>query len=214
MPQHVQTITVDSGFGVTTHNLFFYHDEPRTNRLLVLLPGRGYTSEHPLLYYLRKMGFERGYDVLSVEYGFQVNHTDLVPENITYLQQDVADAVTPVFERGYEHICITGKSLGTPLAAELARKNATDGVSLIQLTPIGGAMHGLGDIRTLAVIGTADSLYSPEIVEAFRESATVRWRVFEGLNHSLEYEGNWEKSLDSLHEIMTACAEFLAACHE
>jgi surfactin synthase thioesterase subunit len=214
MPQHIQTITVDSGFGVTTRNLFFHHEEPRSTRLVVLLPGRGYTTEHPVLYYLRKMAFARGYDVLSVEYGFQANNAELTPENIPYLQQDVAGAVAPVFERGYEHICVAGKSLGTPLAAELARRIVTDEVSLIQLTPIGGAMHGLGEIRTLAVIGTSDSLYSPEIVEAFRESRTVHWRVFEGLNHALEYDNDWGRSLDALREVMAACAEFLAACHE
>lgn len=214
MAQVTQIIKVNSGFGVTTHNVYTYHDAPRTNRLMIQLPGRGYTTNHPVLHYLRHMGLQRGYDVLSVAYGFQSANIELTPENIPYLQQDVAEAVRPVFQRGYEHITVIGKSMGTPLAAELARKIATDEVSLIQLTPIGGAMHGLGDIRTLAIIGTADSLYSAEVVAAFDRSPTVSWRVFEGLNHSLEHENNWEKSLDALRDVTSACAEFLAECHE
>jgi esterase/lipase len=202
------TIKVESRFGVTIHNLFLTHDAP-SDKLLIMLPGRGYTCEHPVMYYLRRSAMMQGYDVLSVQYGFQVANVELNAENAVYLQDDVRKAVEQTLPGGYREVCVAGKSLGTPLAAELARSLTNDSVSLIMLTPIGGAMQGLGDIRTLAIVGTADPLYRPEEVAAYENHAAVTWKVFEKLNHALEDENDWRNSLAALQNITGSCEVFL-----
>lgn len=202
-------ITVESRFGVTLSNVFITQDSP-SEKLLIMLPGRGYTCDHPVLYYLRRAAVQQGYDVLSVQYGFQTSGVDLNAENVAYLQHDVHQAAGQALARGYKRVCVAGKSLGTPLAAELARSRTQEAVSLLLLTPIGGAMQGLGSIPTLAIIGTADALYNAEEVAAYQNHPTIRWKVFDDLNHSLEVPHDWEASLAVLSEVIRACADFIA----
>lgn len=204
--QH-SSIETESKFGTTAHHLLSTQ-EGGSDKLLIILPGRGYTTEHPLLYYLRSAALQLGYDVLSVQYGFQAAQIDVTIENMPYIQDDVQQAVKSVLARGYRKICIAGKSLGTPLAAELARSITDAQVSLLLLTPIGAAAQGLGAIPALAVIGTADAAYSADMI---KDDDYLTWRVFEGLNHSLELRGDWRASLAVLPEIIGACAAFLGS---
>ncbi|HEX2906811.1 MAG TPA: alpha/beta family hydrolase [Phototrophicaceae bacterium] len=202
-------IPVESRLGVTVPNHLLAHEPPSAD-LLILLPGRGYTCNHPVLYYLRHAGIERGYDVLSIEYAFQVASRDLDADSLTALAEDVLVATQAVLARGYQRVCIAGKSLGTPLAGELARTITSGAVSLLLLTPIGGALQGLGDCPTLAIIGTADPLYTPELVSAYDDHPTITWQVYDGLNHSLEMPGDWRASLAVLPEIITGCETFMS----
>jgi hypothetical protein len=179
---------------------------------MIMLPGGNYSCNHPVLYYVRRMSIKHEFDVLSVEYGFQAAHLELTTEISAYLENDVAQAVTPVLQRGYEQVCIVGKSLGTPLAAGLARTVQAQDLSLVMLTPIGGALQGMDDTRTLVVIGTADPLYLPELVAA--QTGNVQWQVFDGLNHSLEVKGDWYASIAALEKVVTVCETFIVGKQE
>jgi surfactin synthase thioesterase subunit len=203
------SIQTESRFGVTVRHSLITQDTP-PDKLLIMLPGYGYTCEHPVLYYLRRAAAQQGYDVLGVQYGFQVTHIDLQAENMAYVQDDVEQAVRPVLSRGYSRVCVAGKSMGTPLAAEVARSLTRESTSLLLLTPVGGAVQGLGNIPALAIIGTADALYSAEEVAAYKNHPTIQWKVFEGLNHSLEVQHDWGASLAVLPEIIRTCEEFIA----
>lgn len=206
------SISIASHFGVQVSNPLLAH-QPPANRLLVMLPGKGYTCDFPLFYFLRRAAFALGFDVLSIQYGFQVTGGDLDLENVHYLLDDARAALEPALQRGYRQVCIAGKSLGTPLAGELARTLTLDRVSLLLLTPIGGALHGLGDRPALALIGTADALYSAELVAAFDGHPTIAWKVYDGLNHSLEVPGDWRASLAALADIIATCEQFLQQQH-
>jgi hypothetical protein len=202
------TLNVESRFGVTIPNLFLTH-ETASDKLLIMLPGRGYTCEHPVMYYLRRTAMTQGYDVLSVQYGFQAAHADFEPDKIAYLPEEVQKAVQQTLPGGYRRVCVAGKSLGTPLAAGLIKTLTNDSLSLIMLTPVMGAMQNLGDMRTLAISGTADPSYDAAEAAAFQNSPTVTWKVFEGLNHSLEDERDWRNSLAALLNIIGTCEVFL-----
>ena len=43
-------------------------------KLLVLFPGIGYSTARPLLYYAKRMGQEKGYEVLELEYSRMPEH--------------------------------------------------------------------------------------------------------------------------------------------
>ncbi len=203
-----ETIQIDSRFGVKTHSNLF-KQETGSDKLLIILPGLGYTGEFPVLYYLRKAAGQLGYDVLTVEYGFQAAHTGFSFEQIPELADDVQDTVDPVLARNYKQVCIAGKSLGSPLAANLARSIKDAAVSLILLTPIKDTAHDLDGFRTLAIIGTTDPNYSAQTVADFEGHSDVKWRVFEGLNHSLEVTENWRESAKVLADVIQTCADFL-----
>ena len=208
MSVQLEVIQIQSRFGVTTHNILVKQDAG-ADKLLIMLPGRAYTCDFPMLYYLRSAAIEQGYDVLSIEYGFQAAHTDFVPQQAPDLADDVQDTVKPALARKYRHVCVAGKSLGTPLAANLARSITDASVSLILLTPIGDSTQGLDGVRTLVIIGTADPVYSAEHLTKFKDHPNVKWRVFEGLDHGLEVTGHWRKSVTALPEVIGVCASFL-----
>jgi hypothetical protein len=207
MSLQFSTIDTQSRFGLTIHHKLV-RQAGGSDKLLILLPGRGYTVDHPLLYTLRKSALQSGWDVLSVQYGFALADRDLDVESISSLQEDVDAATTPVLSGGYNEVCIAGKSLGTPLAAELAKRLTGRRVSLILFTPIGGATQGLGGLRTLAVGGTADPLYVPEMAA---DEPAIQWLVIEGVNHSLEHKDEWRASLDVLARVIGACEAFLSS---
>jgi acetyl esterase/lipase len=196
------SIEVTTPSGVTVDHRLIAHDEPRG--LLILLPGRGYTCDHPVLHYLRKAAADLGYDVLSVWYSFQVA---AIPDDQVTMQQlaaEVDQAIREVLKRGYRHVMIAGKSLGTPLAV----LHAQQAERLILLTPVGTAVQDAGSKPTLAIIGTADPVYDPDAINA--SAGSVEWLVLEGLDHGLEAAGDWATSLDALHQITAACVEFLS----
>jgi len=202
------TIDVTTNEGVTLRHTLSYHNNPISNRLLVLLPGRYYYVTSPALHYLGKAGLSAGYDLLPVAYGFQV-----APERVDGvgdLMGEARAAVAQALERGYGQVCIAGKSLGSPVAAALAQELAVKQVRLILLTPVTGAVNFVGDVETLAVIGTADPMYDAQAV-ADETRPNVTWRVFDGLNHGLEKEGDWRGSMTALAGVTAVCDDFLRA---
>jgi pimeloyl-ACP methyl ester carboxylesterase len=198
------TIEVTTASGVLVDHRLIAHDEPAG--LLVILPGRGYTCDYPLLHYLRKAAADRGYDVLSVWYSFQIAPQVMRDDPVTLeqLAAEVDQAMREALKRGYDRVCVAGKSLGTPLAALYAAQAER----LILLTPIGTSALDVGATPTLAVVGTADPSYQPEQINA--SGGNVEWLVLAGLDHSLEAAGDWLVSLDSLRQVTQACVDFLS----
>lgn len=205
MPVQATQIKSQSAFGITLyHNLIV--QEPASDKLMILLPGRGYTVESPLFHYLTQIGLQEKFDVLAIRYAIHHMQVDNWFERLHDIQADCDDAVEQALHRGYEQVCIVGKSLGTPIAGMLANIIDIDRKSVLMLTPIQDAMKLITDIPALAIIGTADPAYNPDMVT---QSATESWQVYEGLNHGLEYAGDWQKSLTILPEILSLCAKFI-----
>jgi pimeloyl-ACP methyl ester carboxylesterase len=199
----ISTLRMDTMSGVTVHHTLI-KQRTASSKLLVIMPGRGYTSDQPVLYYLRRAAVDLGYDVLSLTYGFQI-----APEtfNMMQLPVEVADALDLINIEGYQRVVFAGKSLGTPLAmSQIGHFNVPDR-RLLLLTPIGDITDDADHLPTLAVIGTDDRYYSPELVN--NSPPNVRWHVLQGLSHGLEDRRDWANSIRALGEITEACAGFL-----
>jgi acetyl esterase/lipase len=212
MGHKIKALSVKTGSGVTTGHLFFAHDDPPSEHLLVILPGRGYTRDYPLLYVLRQMAVALGYDVLSMEYSFQADPQATSFDRLGWdgLDAEVDQVLAALPRQDYTRICFAGKSLGTPLAVQQAQKHPAPEKLLLLLTPVANAVQMAGEeIATLAVIGTADAVYNAEIIEADVRRDNVTWWVFDDLDHSLEAKGDWQASLKALGEIMAICEDFL-----
>lgn len=212
MGHKIKALSINTGSGVTTGHLFFSHDDPPVENLLVILPGRGYTRDYPLLYVLRRMAVALGYDVLSMEYSFQADPQVTSFDKVGWdgLSAEVDEALSALPKQDYTRICMAGKSLGTPLAVQQIQKHSAPEKLLLLLTPVANAVQLAGEeIPTLAVIGTADSSYNADIIEADVRRDNVTWWVFDDLNHSLEARGDWRASLNVLEEIITICEDFL-----
>jgi len=207
MARHQVSIEVQSRFGVKIPNTFYYHD-PAVSKLMILLPGRGYTVEAPALYYTRQMALELGFDVLGLQYGFTMTGGDFSEQTAPYLKEDVAAAVGQVIARSpYQQVCVVAKSLGTLLVAETIEATKLANVAVILLTPLPGSQQEVGDYPTLAIIGSADQLYTPDMLSTSKPN--IRWKVLDGANHGFEVKGEWGASIDTLRSVVAECELFL-----
>ena len=66
----------------------------------------------PVLHYIRMISLQHGYDVLSLQYGFQVAGT--APKHGDDVLREARRAVVTTLTRGYREVCFVGKSMGSP----------------------------------------------------------------------------------------------------
>lgn len=201
----VTNIPIESAFGLTLHH-DYYASDVRSDKLMILLPGRGYTIDSPLFHYIRPIGIQYGYDILSIRYAIHVTKVENWITRIADIHSDTQKAIEQVLEHNYQTVCVVGKSLGTPIAATIANQLDAPNKSVLMLTPIQSAMSLLTDIRALAIIGTSDPAYDPDMIV---ETDTQSWLVLDDLNHSLEYKNDRDKSLDILKQILSTCESFI-----
>ncbi|MEJ5867669.1 hypothetical protein WDV85_07945 [Pseudokineococcus sp. 5B2Z-1] len=168
-------------------------------RVLTLLPGRGYTPQAPLLHFTSSLLLERGWTVREVWWGRLPPTGD--PE--TDARQALVEgerALRAVQAR--EHV-VVAKSLGTRLLP-VARELGLPGVWLTPLLRedvVRGAL-GAPDKPSLLVGGTADNAaWDPEVAEQARLDG---WDVLEvpGADHSLELPGDARGSLRVLEQVL------------
>lgn len=198
----IQHIGIPSYAGVTLQHSLAGTGNPR---LLAMLPGLGYTVEAPLFHYLQKIAWHNDFDVLAVKYGFQVAQIRYAPQQQADITHESQKAIEAALSKGYEELVIVGKSLGTPLAAILAN-HFSQTSKLLLLTPIQDSHSIAPNIPSLAIIGTTDPRYEEGLAV---DTDNLRWKVYEGLNHSLEREGDMLASIYMMRDIMETCQNFL-----
>lgn len=215
MPVAIDTLKMETPTGITVGHTVLRHAEPASDKLLVILPGHGYTSEHPALYFLRMAAAEGGYDVLSVQYSF---HVDPEPPadymDGAALVAEIEAAVKTFDMDRYTALVIAGKSLGTPPAVIVAKDHiaahAHKRTRLILMTPIGDSIKRSTGIPTLAQIGTGDGRYDAGQIAAANARPEMDYRVYDDLGHGLNRRGDWAASIDSLKQITGDCMAFLS----
>lgn len=191
-----------------------------TRQLAVVLPGRGYTCDMPLLYYSTRFLLGRGADVLQVEYAYHRRPDfGVLPTSLQdqWLYADVDAAYQAALsQRQYRSITLVGKSLGTRAMGHLlATDDRLAGARAIWITPllrdpIAHAAMTRWRGPALYIIGTEDPHYDPALIRAIQEATGAEFAVIEGANHSLEIEGKFWQSLQILERVMRAIHQFLA----
>jgi predicted alpha/beta-hydrolase family hydrolase len=95
----------------------FFQQEKAPSHIAIILPGMGYTSHMPLLYYPARLMLNRGADVLQLQYEYsrKDDFASLDGEGKRrWLMTDVSKACRAVLERrSYGKITLVGKSMGT-----------------------------------------------------------------------------------------------------
>ena len=201
----IKTIITKSKFNIDLPHDYTTQAKP-TDKLMILLPGRGYIAESPLMRYIGKMGYQHGYDTLHIRYAIHRTQVDDWLMRFPDLHADTQDGILQVMPDKYETVCVVAKSLGTVIAVQVLDQLKGKNLSALMLTPIQDAMTMIGDVRALGIIGTADSIYEPEMIKT---TATQTWKVYDDLNHSLEYQSDWAKSVQILPDILQHCEAFI-----
>jgi hypothetical protein len=172
-----------------------YDGDP--GRVASFFPGRGYTPNHPLLYYCRMVLLDRGWTVREVHWA-DGDKTD--PEMVLAQAASELDAVSAGL-----HL-VVAKSLGT-LALPLAVERGLAGVWLTPIlteASVAAAVHDLS-APSLLVGGTKDRLWDGELA---RESAAEVLEL-DGGDHSLELGGSVEPSMAALRQVIDRVATFV-----
>lgn len=91
-------------------------------KLLVLFPGVGYSTARPLLYYAKRIGQEKGYEVLELEYSRMPEHPfDNLKETAKTVCACAEAWAEHVDWEKYDKIAFVSKSVGTVAAGFLTR---------------------------------------------------------------------------------------------
>jgi hypothetical protein len=169
-------------------------------RRALILPGVRYFSQAPLLWFAREAAQAAGWSVLELS-----ERAPADEEPFEWMRRraasalDATDAVT---------VAVIGKSLGSAAAPLVAER----GLPSVWLTPLLVRPEVVAALRAatapaLLVGSSADPTWS-DGEQPVGESVSVL--EFDGLDHSLQVEGDPLASLDVLRQVTERIGEFLA----
>jgi hypothetical protein len=178
-----------------------------TGRWAIVLPGAGYSTQAPLLWYARRCALAAGFDalVLTDSYGRSggVDPLAWVEERVTAALEHIgASDPAPL---------IVAKSLTTLAASRAAR----EGLPAIWLTPLIGSGSGVADRVTaglrsgsaprLLVGGTADTSWDGHVAHSLADAEILE---LAGADHALEVADDVERSLAYLEQVVQVMSRF------
>lgn len=129
----------------------------------VVLPGRQYTADGPLLFFATQTALARGWDVRQVWWQAPARNSKALDEEIAWVGVELDAAVD-----GYDgQVLVIGKSLGT-LAASHAIARAYDAAWLTPLLTEPDIADALINYpaRQFTVIGSSDPFLSQEVFDS------------------------------------------------
>lgn len=179
-------IKISSFWGVTLENLLISQN---SDILTIILPGMGYTKDKPLLNFLSKLSINKGYDVFSIEYGFQLAKKSLNindSDEVSYLLKETIESIQCILKKTYKKIIFIGKSIGTVITTKISDKfNEFDQIHIL-LTPVNATYINKVRYKTLVVTGTEDPMINKIYIDKMMEDKNIKLVTIERGNHSLE----------------------------
>lgn len=184
-----------------------------TNGLVIVLPGAGYTTQAPLLYYTTGAFYNKGFDVLHINYSF--SGQELTSLNERDFAKDVLFAInSAINDKKYSNYYIVAKSIGTKALSYLIDHPMFKDAKVVWLTPllqndaVFNAMVNSNN-KGLCVIGEKDHFcFIEERFEKLKTNPNLTFHVVEEGNHSLELENDPIKSIEILKNVISYLNEF------
>jgi dienelactone hydrolase len=119
-------------------------------------------------------------------------------------------------QRGYDRVCLLGKSLGSGVIAYLCRREPhLASARAAYLTPPLGTpffdpIVSETQQPSYLAIGTSDRFYNVNALEALQSSKPFQTTTVEGADHHMVIPGDLESSLRILQEVVKDVVGFLA----
>lgn len=176
-----------------------YRNQNRTQKLMVLFPGMGYTCDKPLLHYAKAYGFLYGYDILCINYGKMTFDKSKVLSSIAPAYEIAKEALNMINLTNYEKIIFISKSLGTVVAGQLSKEYTMD-IQNIFLTPLKETIPYMENSEDVTISGDHDPMLSCDNLQLIQEQPITSF-VFPNANHSLEVKKDPVQSIDYLHQV-------------
>lgn len=210
--------TISDFRGQALANQFWAAEEPN-GWLGLVLPGLGYTSEMPLMFFTRRLLLWRGVDVLNLN---PATHSDAFQNSsdevqLNWLKTDVLSGLNSgLSAQNYKGIILAGKSIGSlAIAQAVAEAEAYLPTTLIWITPllrwqvvVDAALKAVGP--QVHICGGADPTYDAEkLNQIIAEKPLANAFVAPGANHILEVQGNEQATFRGICEAMLFVGNFL-----
>jgi hypothetical protein len=169
-------------------------------RCAVVLPGVRYFSQAPLLWFAREAAQARGWSALELS-----ERAPADEEPFAWMRDRAEGALDAASEAGT--VVVIGKSLGSAAAPLVAER----GLAAVWLTPLLIRPEVVAALRSatapaLLVGSTADPTWSDGEQPG---GDSVEVLVLDGLDHSLQVEGDPLASLDGLRRVTERIGAFL-----
>ncbi|BDZ49248.1 hypothetical protein GCM10025867_14890 [Frondihabitans sucicola] len=155
-----------------------------TTPTALILPGAGYTTQAPLLYWISSALVAHGWRLIRADWGFR-------PASLEQGRRLVHDSLE-TFPGGDVPDLVVAKSIGT-FALPWAMTHGAAGIWLTPLLSESDVAEALNaaDDRHVAIGGTADPAWLPSLLT---DSHAILHSVT-GANHSLELPSSWDGSV-------------------
>jgi predicted alpha/beta-hydrolase family hydrolase len=186
---------------------YITHDSPAA-KLAIVLPGRSYPLDAPVMWYVTKAAYAAGCDVLGVEYGYQANGADLDMNDWEQLVAETIEGISKVDTTKYSQVVLIGKSLGTLVQSEISKRispSVRNQIFLTPLRPVISAIHASD--RALVVVGDADEAFTAADIAQISDTQSVQLSVMAEADHLLE-TGVVSQSIDILKQVAETCGAF------
>lgn len=182
-----------------------YRHEPKSDTLVIILPGGNYSCDKPLLHYLRKSSVDNNCDVLCIDYSDVYKELAFGKDMTNKIYSDTLKVLNKVLEFSYKNIVFIGKSIGTIIIGRL-RESLDDKYNMksLYLTPIKPSKNYLNQFPGLAISGTMDKQFS----EANKNEVVESEMMIVKANHALETRGTIN-TIKLHEEIIVKCESFL-----
>ena len=167
-------------------------------RCVVLLPGVRYFSQAPLLWFTREAALAAGWSVLEV--------SERAPADREPFEWIAERAESALNASSATQVAMAGKSLGSA-AAPLATQRALPAVWLTPLLTRPDVLAALGatDRPTLVIGSQADPTWSGGELP---QNEPLEVMELDGLDHSLQREGDPLGSIDVLRDVTERVGRF------
>lgn len=173
------------------------------NKILVVFPGRNYSTDAPLLYYAKKIYAAKGYEVLPLVYENPPKDSTLaITERIAYTKDNVMHTLEGIDWSLYQDIVFLSKSMGTVLAGEAAKRFQIP-ARHIYLPPLKATLPYMEKNTDCVVFsGTNDAHINAEELSLHCRKNKIPCKQYKGVGHSLESGAGHKKTLQILADIM------------
>lgn len=169
--------------------------------MALILPGLGYHSDKPLLYYAKKRFQKRGYKIREIVYR---NLPEWSEDNLDILADIVTDQaeeqLRQIDAESYEGIVFISKSIGSVAACRMIEE-WNKKWEHICFTPVNLTVPLLQPENTMVFSGTADPLINTAELKKVCKHREIPLYLIEDGNHSLE-TGDVLQDLRQMRRIM------------
>jgi len=170
-------------------------DLMKDKNLLVLFPGKKYAVTAPLLYFAEHKFYQKGYDVIYVDYGVYSSFDDIKSNVLS--QKNELDLLI------YNDIVFLSKSIGTIVAGWLA-ETLNGNIRHICLTPLNDTLQYIKNGKNISIIiaGTNDKYMDAIVLKEHCDREKIRLELIDGANHNMEIPGETADNIDILKYIV------------